>query len=171
MALSVSIRLLRVDEAPVFRALRIRAVEECPDLFHSTAKEAARPIGIYAERIRSNRVFGLFVDGVPEGTAVLATAARYQSKRSHKAEVWNLYVTTAHRGRGLGQALLQAVIEDARESGYAALVLSVTTGDSAARRLYEKVGFVCYGTERRAMRLNDRYTDEDLMELWMGDEA
>jgi RimJ/RimL family protein N-acetyltransferase len=36
-----------------------------------------------------------------------------------------------------------------------------------ARRCYERMGFVAYGLERRALKLPDRYVDEVLMTLWL----
>jgi ribosomal protein S18 acetylase RimI-like enzyme len=44
------------------------------------------------------------------------------------------------RGKGLGRALLMALIETAREDGYAALSLSVSPLNPA-RSLYESIGF------------------------------
>lgn len=52
-----------------------------------------------------------------------------------------LYVVPAQRGKGMGRALLQGVMEVARETG--AVHLELTTGetDVAARALYESAGF------------------------------
>ena len=49
------------------------------------------------------------------------------------------------RGRGIGTALLGALIERARREGVRALSLSVEP-DNPARRLYERHGFVRRGT-------------------------
>ena len=37
----------------------------------------------------------------------------------------------------------------------------------AATKFYERIGFVAYGLERRALKLPDRYVDEVLMTLWL----
>lgn len=49
-------------------------------------------------------------------------------------------VAAAARGRGIGRALLEALLETARREGYRALSLSVDR-HNPARRLYERVGF------------------------------
>jgi RimJ/RimL family protein N-acetyltransferase len=48
------------------------------------------------------------------------------------------------------------------------LGLSVVTTNASARRLYESLGFVAYGTEIRAMKLGETYYDEIHMALRLG---
>lgn len=45
------------------------------------------------------------------------------------------------RGRGIGTQMNRAIVEAARNAGYAGLWLTVTPGNRAAIRSYEKVGF------------------------------
>lgn len=55
-----------------------------------------------------------------------------------------LAVRAAHRGHGIGGALLAAVIGQARERRHPAVSLSVEDGNRA-RSLYERAGFVVVG--------------------------
>jgi ribosomal protein S18 acetylase RimI-like enzyme len=52
-----------------------------------------------------------------------------------------LYVVPQHRGRGIGRVLLEATIELARERGAAGIDLNTGESDTAARALYERMGF------------------------------
>jgi ribosomal protein S18 acetylase RimI-like enzyme len=52
-----------------------------------------------------------------------------------------LYVVPALRGRGIGRAMLTATIELAREGGAAGVDLNTGETDTAARALYERMGF------------------------------
>lgn len=52
-----------------------------------------------------------------------------------------LAVAAAARGRGVGEALVRAVIERARAAGAARVVLSSSEKMLAAHRLYERLGF------------------------------
>jgi ribosomal protein S18 acetylase RimI-like enzyme len=54
-------------------------------------------------------------------------------------------VATTWRGRGLGRRLVQELERLAAESGAAAMLLHVHTGNSAAVRLYEALGYVKTG--------------------------
>jgi ribosomal protein S18 acetylase RimI-like enzyme len=50
-------------------------------------------------------------------------------------------VVPSRRGRGLGEALLEALLERARADGYRAISLSVPSDDEALLSFYEKHGF------------------------------
>jgi GNAT superfamily N-acetyltransferase len=54
-------------------------------------------------------------------------------------------VAAAHRGRGLGGALLDSLIETARADGWASLSLCTTQG-GGEERLYMRAGFVRVGS-------------------------
>lgn len=54
------------------------------------------------------------------------------------------------RGKGVARRLMQALIEEGRVRGHSHAGISVTTGNDAAQRVYEAVGFqmyMAYGTE------------------------
>jgi GNAT superfamily N-acetyltransferase len=53
----------------------------------------------------------------------------------------DLYVLDSARGTGMGRALVQASLDRARERGCRRVELDVNTGNAAARRLYESLGF------------------------------
>jgi putative acetyltransferase len=58
------------------------------------------------------------------------------------AELKRMRVTGDRRGRGLGQRLLELAEEFCRAQGYSRIVLDTTDRMEAARRLYEKNGYV-----------------------------
>lgn len=60
------------------------------------------------------------------------------------AEAWvgGVGVVPAHRGTGLGEALMRGLIEQARKRGGKRLRLEVIVENTAALRLYEKLDFV-----------------------------
>ncbi|MFM8576135.1 MAG: GNAT family N-acetyltransferase [Limnohabitans sp.] len=58
--------------------------------------------------------------------------------------IHDIAVLPAHRGRGVGQALLAAAEAHARERGCCKLTLEVLTGNSVALRSYQRFGFAPY---------------------------
>jgi GNAT superfamily N-acetyltransferase len=53
-----------------------------------------------------------------------------------------LYVVPERRGEGVGRALIEAVLELARVRGASGMEVVTGEDDTAARRLYESVGFI-----------------------------
>ncbi|OLU23635.1 GNAT family N-acetyltransferase [Pseudomonas sp. PA15(2017)] len=60
------------------------------------------------------------------------------------AELYTLHVSEAYRRRGIGQMLVGAYIDSARQVGFETLSLHVRA-DNPARRLYERAGFAHLG--------------------------
>jgi len=52
-----------------------------------------------------------------------------------------MYVTPAKRGQGLGRAVMEASIREARDRGADSMDIGVDEPDHVARRLYESLGF------------------------------
>jgi ribosomal protein S18 acetylase RimI-like enzyme len=69
-----------------------------------------------------------------------------------------MMVATGSQGGGVGRSLLEACIAEARHAkGLEMLTLSVTESNSGAVRLYDKAGFVRYGSLPHAIRVEGRY--------------
>jgi ribosomal-protein-alanine N-acetyltransferase len=73
--------------------------------------------------------------------------------RGRSAELISIAVHPRHRRRGVGQALLDAVLRRLRRAGAASCRLAVRTTNAAAIAFYEKNGFV------RRKLLRNYYTD------------
>ena len=76
----------------------------------------------------------------PDGLALMRFR---RSLWSPKLECYlaELYVVPQHRGHGLGRALMDAAIALARERGADYMDLGTSEDDTAARALYESLGF------------------------------
>jgi GNAT superfamily N-acetyltransferase len=55
--------------------------------------------------------------------------------------VAELYVVPARRGQGLGRALMEAALREAKRRGADTMDIGIDEPDVAARRLYESLGF------------------------------
>jgi len=81
----------------------------------------------------------------------------------HVADV-SVYIERAWRGRGVGRALLAALIERARTLGYHKTVLAAFPDNGAGMALYTRLGFTRVGVYREQGRLDGRWVDVVVME-------
>jgi ribosomal protein S18 acetylase RimI-like enzyme len=93
------------------------------------AEVAGEPVGAawYRRYFAATPGYGFVAEGIPEISVA---------------------VDTAWRGRGVGRALVTALIERARSDGIEALSLSVDAANAAAIGLYLSVGFQTVGGNR-----------------------
>lgn len=160
-------RPLSASDAPAFQALRIQAIANEPSAIWPTHdEEAGRTLDDIAARIRKTDmqvVFGVFVDGTLVGIAGLRREPLEQVR--HKATLWGVFISPDQRGQGLARQLVAHLATWAREEGVLQIHLCVNAGNIPAQELYRSLGFTAYGLEPRAMRVGDRYFDEQHMVL------
>lgn len=141
---AITVQRFATHEWPGYRELRLRALTDSPDAFGSTLeREAAFPDDLWAERIERGANSPTDLPLVARiGDEVIGLAwGRVQEADPREVHVYQVWVAPEHRGRGVGQALLGAIIAWARESGARQISLEATCGNSAAMRLYAREGF------------------------------
>jgi ribosomal protein S18 acetylase RimI-like enzyme len=84
---------------------------------------------------------------------------------AHVQMVQGIAVAAAFRRRGVGRALVDAAVSEARGRGARRLTLRVLSHNEAALALYESAGFVVEGVQREEFFLDGRYVDDVLMAL------
>jgi GNAT superfamily N-acetyltransferase len=164
---SHTIRLLTVDDADAWAHARLEALTAHPLMFGATPPgSASELLGMFRERVTQHEsvIVGALRDSQLDG--VVGVVRQPGLKERHKAVVWGVYVAPSTRSRGLGHALLNAAITHARSwPGLEQLHLSVSEVPEHARPLYERVGFVAWGREPRALVWNGISVDETHMVL------
>lgn len=165
----LSVRELQAHDAPAYKALRDHALAHHEEAFTSDAPtEALRSAQSYAARLGDDPA-GTFTLGAFHGDRLVGAVTCERDARSkvrHTGHLTGMMVYVAEQKRGVGRALLDAAIERASaDAELQQLTLNVTAGNAAAQRLYERAGFVRYGTLPRAILVNGRFLDKHHMLL------
>ena len=163
------IRTLTEADARIYQSLRLRALREDPEAFGSSYEQTAQhPIEWFAERIQA-RPDSRFVLGAFEQKQLIGTVGVHRidgEKFNHKGEIWGMYVAPEFRQQRIGRALMTEAIRQARSMrGLEQLSLGVMQTQATARALYVSLDFVPWGLEPQAIRVNERYIDEEYMTL------
>ena len=112
-------------------------VAGCSLQFQGFGKELETLPGLYGPP--RGRMYLAVVDGEAVGCAALRPLDRLGAD---VGEVKRMYVRPSARGLGLGRALIERLVADARGIGYRVLKLDTSTSMHAAQHVYAAAGFV-----------------------------
>ncbi len=133
----VLVRETMLADWQALRDIRLHALRDAPYAFGSTyAREATFEEAEWRRRAARDGSFMAFLPEV--GPAGLAGG--FQAEAG-PVELVAMFVRPQARGRGVGEALIDAVIAWARQKDAASVHLWVTETNQPARRLYERCGF------------------------------
>jgi GNAT superfamily N-acetyltransferase len=148
----VLVREVVAADWKALRDIRLEALRDAPDAFGSTfAREIAFGEPDWQRRISRG---GNFLGYLPEASASEpAGLIGGYVEDPETVELVSMYVRPRARGRGLGEALIAAVIDWASGRNATSVHLWVTETNKPARLLYERCGFTPTG-ERQPLPSN-----------------
>lgn len=167
----MDIRALTRADVAAFQKIRRDRLEMEPRSFaESLAEHDSTSIEVTARRLESsspdNFVIGAFAEGQLVGMAGFARNLREKSR--HKGLIWGVYVQPTWRNQGVARAMLAELIQRVRANeGVEKIILTVSSDQTPAKRLYSSLGFEAFGQEKHALKVDGRYVDEDHMVLWL----
>ena len=157
----LNIKKLQKSDATQFHAFRLSGLKETPENFGSSYDEEKE---YTLERIESHfengAIFGCF-----EGDDLIGVTGYYAIARKHMAHVariWGVYVHPDMRRQGVSKMIFEAILDDIPD-GIEQIRLGVSAQNTAAKSLYESVGFKECGREDKLIKIGDQYYDEILM--------
>jgi len=159
-AADVTIRAARADdEAPLLavdRATWSRYTSPAP----------APPSGpFFNERTQPENVLVAELGGSVAGYGKIEHPTELPASE-HVWHVTGLAVDPAAEGQGVGRALMEALIDEARAHGGRRITLRVFAPNERAQRLYRRLGFELEGTLRGEFKVgDDEYVDDLMMAL------
>lgn len=159
-----TIRPIREEDVPAFRRM-LDAV--CRERKYLAALEAP-PMERVREFVRETVRAGHPQFVAEEGSELVGWCDAIPGEASAgTAHVGGLGmgVIDGHRGKGIGQRLLEVTIAKSTELGLEKIELSVYSSNEPAIALYRKLGFVEEGRKKRGRLVDGTYEDVVLMAL------
>ncbi len=170
----MEVRILTQKDAEAFWNLRLRALQEDPESFGASYTEilergiagSTQNLTRHNESWHDDVTFGAFDGNTLVGTTRFSREEMVKVR--HKGTIWGMYVPKELRRQGIGKALLETAIAHARElPELEQISLNVVLTSREARHLFIALGFETWGIERHALKLRDRYFDQEHMTLWL----
>lgn len=165
----MNIKILGPTHAESYHKIRLEGLRNHPEAFGSSYEEEK---GFSIERFESRLndehsfTFGAFDGEKLAGVVTLVLETKVKLK--HRAGIYAMYVSTYRQRSGIGKSLMQEAINKAKEMGYIEQIyLAVVSSNKAAKKMYESLGFVIYGVDKKALKIGQDYYDEELMVLYI----
>ena len=143
----IALELITPRSAMVFKAVRLRALQDTPTAFSSTYAEEFKVADAdwvkRAEQWSSEKSVGyLAMDahapcGIASGLLDQADATR--------AHLLSMWVAPTHRRLGVGRTLVEAIVSWACSQNVRTLQLLVTSNNDSAIEFYQRLGFSLTG--------------------------
>jgi len=133
----IAVRRVQPDEWRELRELRLESLQDSPRAFwRRYDEELERSDDEWREWAASP----CFV-AVEDGRLVGMVVAHADEDDTTIANLYAMYVRPSARGRGIGEALVNAQLQWARAEGFSRVRLMVNVDNETATRLYERCGF------------------------------
>jgi ribosomal protein S18 acetylase RimI-like enzyme len=148
----IEIQVLQSQDLHIWKELRLEALADAPHAFGDTLEEARQRTDKEWEGSLLDCDGRLFIAKY-DGSAVGMARVRRSPNAPSSSGLYSMWVSPTARFRGVGKALMDAALAWAGEAGVGEMVLCVTQGNDAAKRLYLASGFVETG-ELQPLRSN-----------------
>ena len=161
------VRLAEPSDAETVRRIYNEEVVGSTATFDLRARTAEEQEAWMAEH-RGTYPVVVAVDGAGAilGFGSLST---YRDRPSYATTVENsVYVDAAHRGEGVGRALLEELVRLATLYGFHSIIARVGGGNAASIALHEACGFEHVGVEREIGRKFNRWLDVAVLQRMLG---
>lgn len=160
----VQIRAASVADLPSILDIYNDAVRETTAIWNDDEVDLADRHNWF--ETRRQRGFPVLVATIDDQVAAYASYGDFRAFAGYRFTVENsIYVAAAHRGKGIANKLLPALIEEARAQKRHAMIAGIEAQNAASLALHAKFGFVEVGRLPEVGYKFGRYLDLIFMEL------
>ena len=142
--MSIEVRQATAEDWPAVRAVRLRALADAPGAFASRLEdERDRPESAWRDRLATPSACTFLAYDGRDVVGIVAVFLMPEDRScAHLVSMW---VAPSFRRTGAATAMVGSVLDWSRRQDAKRVELWVTEQNEAARRLYERCGFVVSG--------------------------
>jgi L-amino acid N-acyltransferase YncA len=158
----MEVRLATIEDAEGIRAIYNREVLEGTATFDLRARSLEEQRLWLTERSGAHAVMVAIEDGAVIGFGSLSA---YRDRPAYSTTVEDsVYVAPGHQGKGVGRAVLEALVEAAELRGFHTVIGRIAGGNEASVALHQRCGFTVVGVEREVGRKFRRWLDVTIVQ-------
>ena len=143
----VVLERITAHNAMVFKAVRLRALQDTPSAFGSTfARESQFDEAEWSKRAGNmNGVRSIGFIAMDAGVACGIAGCFLDQTDDTQAHLISMWTAPTHRQQGVGRLLVNEILDWARNRKVRVLRLMVTSNNNPAIKFYERLGFSMTG--------------------------
>ena len=160
---------LTIADEVTYKQFFQQGLAEYPQFFRLTIQDDQQEA--YPTKDQPDSFTLAAIDGNGQWLGVVSFKTEYDNRENltHKGLLFRMYVARIAASKGVGSALVEAVINRARNlPAIEQIDLTVVSDNERAIKLYNRFGFVLYGLEPSSIKRGPgQYQDEALMKLML----
>lgn len=162
----MTIRNVTAAELDTFKEFFVRGLVDRADCFRITPEDLA-PLPFPTSNAADSFTLAAVDDaGNWLGTVSFKREGQQRERLRHQGLLFFMYVAGGSEGKGVGSQLLDTVLQRVKEqTDVEQIILTLVGTNYRAKKLYLAKGFETYGYQKRAIKWNGQYLDEELMYL------
>jgi ribosomal protein S18 acetylase RimI-like enzyme len=143
----IALELISPQNTPIFKDIRLRALQDSPTAFSSTFAEESKLTDADWEKRATqwNSAKSIGYLALDDRAAVGIAAGILNQTEASRADLVSMWVAPTHRRKGIGRMLVDAVVVWARSQNAQGLWLLVTSNNHTAINFYQRLGFSLTG--------------------------
>jgi phosphinothricin acetyltransferase len=162
---AIEVRLATLDDAAAIMAIYNVEVVNHASTFDLVPRTLDEQRAWIAQR---SGAFAAVVAMLGDEVVGFASLSPYKERAAYRTTVEDsVYVSRDHPRRGIGRALLNHVLDIARDSGFHSVIARVEASGAGSRALHEACGFELVGIERQVGRKFNRWLDVAVFQLML----
>lgn len=168
--MDITIRKLKPEESNSYRDLRLQCLKNYPLNFTSNYDNEKGKHKLFFQSAIEEGDINNFVLGAFYNNSLIGISGfnRYERKKiAHKGRIIQVYVNRDYQAKQIGLRLIKSTIKEAfKLKGIEQIEIDVIASNHKAEKLYKKLGFTEYGTQKNFMKVNNTYFDHKMMMLF-----
>ncbi|MFJ6533104.1 GNAT family N-acetyltransferase [Microbacterium sp. NPDC091662] len=165
---AVRIRDAETADLETITAIHNHAVLHTTAIWNEEAVDLADRLAWLADRTARGYPVVVAVDDT--GVLGYASYAQWRPHSGYRLTVeHSVYVVGGQHGRGIGTALMSALIDRAQDAGMHVMIAGIESGNAASIALHERLGFVEVGRMPQVGAKFGRWLDLSMLQLVLDD--
>ncbi len=143
----IAIELISARNAPIFKDIRLRALQDSPTAFSSTFAEESKLTGAdwMKRAVQWSDAKSIGYLALDDCAAVGMAAGILNPNEPSRVDLVSMWVAPTHRRLGIGRTLVEAIVAWTRTQHVRILLLLVTSNNDTAINFYQCLGFSLTG--------------------------